>query len=139
MSSAIKLGVWNPKYAELYSLLTQNIAKTAKLYETQLIVCKYIVHIYIYIIQHIRCTSQLYPNTSSAAQKGPSPATQGSQLVRVDSSYNVQFQDIFLAASYPKCKSEAVDFEIADLSWEVSSKTSLNENGSFKSDIAKDM
>ena len=46
MSSAIKLDVWNPKYTELYSLLTQNIAKTAKLYETQLIVSiKYILYI----------------------------------------------------------------------------------------------
>lgn len=43
-SNQILLDVWNPKYTELYSLLTQNIAKTAKLYETQLIVSiKYII------------------------------------------------------------------------------------------------
>ena len=41
----ILLDVWNPKYTELYSLLTRNIAKTAKLYETQLIVSiKYILY-----------------------------------------------------------------------------------------------
>lgn len=44
-SNQILLDVWNPKYTELYSPLTQNIAKTAKLYETQLIVSiKYILY-----------------------------------------------------------------------------------------------
>ena len=45
-SNQILLDVWNPKYTELYSPLTQNIAKTAKLYETQLIVSL----LYIYIL-----------------------------------------------------------------------------------------
>lgn len=61
-SNQILLDVWNPKYTELYSPITQNIAKTAKLYETQLIVSL----LYIYI----RRTSQLYPNITSAALKG---------------------------------------------------------------------
>ena len=69
-SNQILLDVWNPKYTELYSLLTQNIAKTAELYETQLIDWLIVsINVQVYYIRH---ASQLYPNISSAALKGPS-------------------------------------------------------------------
>lgn len=64
-SNQILLDVWNPKHTELYSLLTQNIAKTAKLYETQLIVSiKYIIldvpanYIQISQVQHLKGPSK---------------------------------------------------------------------------------